>query len=87
MRGLPESIEQDQILLAITDLFNRLLDRPRHSSIAMERFHRALRPRGRDTDPPRDIICHINDFAIKEEILKKASDKIHLEHEGHSIYI
>lgn len=44
VRGLPESVEQEQILPAVTDLFNRLLDRPRHSLIAMERIHRALRP-------------------------------------------
>lgn len=44
VRGLPESVEQDQILPAVTDLFNRLLDWPRQSLIAMEQIHRALRP-------------------------------------------
>lgn len=87
VRGLPESVEHDQILPAVTDLFNRILDRPRHTLIAMEQIHRAFRPRGRDTEPPRDIICHINDFATKEEILKKARNKAQLECEGHSICI
>lgn len=75
VRGLPESVENDQILPAVSDLFNHLLDQPRHTPIAMERIHRALRPRGRDSEPPRDIVCHINDFALKEDILKKARDK------------
>lgn len=87
VRGLPESVEQDQLLPTVTDLFNRLLDRPRQTPLAMERIHRALRPRGRDADPPRDIVCYINDFTIKEEILKKTRDKSQLEYNGCRIYI
>lgn len=87
VRGLPESVDNDQILPAVTDLFNRLLDRPRHTPIAMERIHRALRPRGRDTDPPRDIVCYVNDFALKEDIFKKARDKQQLTFEGRPIHI
>lgn len=67
--------ESDQIVPTVTDIFNRLLDRPPDTQIAMERIHRALRPRGRETDPQRDIICYINDFAIKESVLKKARER------------
>lgn len=41
-------------------------------AIAMERIHRTLRPRGRDTNPPRDIICCLVDYGLKEEILKQS---------------
>lgn len=47
----------------------------------MERCHRALRPRGRDTDPPRDAVCCLVSFTQKEEILRLARHHAHLEHE------
>lgn len=69
IRGLSKSIEGGQISTTIIGLFNDLLNRPPQSAIEMERIHRALRPKGRDTDPPSDIICCIVGFKLKEEIL------------------
>lgn len=87
IRGIPESVEQDRISPVVTGLFNHLLDRPEHTQISMDRIHRALRPKGRESDPPRDIICFINEFAIKEELLQKAREKSILEYNGHPIHI
>lgn len=42
----------------------------------MERIHRALRPRGRDPDPPRDIVCCLVDYKTKEDILKQARGQL-----------
>lgn len=36
------------------------------------RAHRALRPKGPDTAPPRDIICCLQSFTLKEEIMHNA---------------
>lgn len=52
VRGLPESIDSNQLSGVITTLFNDLLERPPDMQIVMEHMHRTLRPRGRDTDPP-----------------------------------
>lgn len=71
IRGLPESVETEQFFSTVMSLFNNLLDRPAQTGIEMEQIHRALRPKGRDTDPPRDVVCCIVDFKIKVEILKK----------------
>lgn len=81
VRGLPESIETPQLTRSVIALFNDLLERPPATPIAMECIHRALRPRGRDTDPPRDIICCLNDFPLKEEILRKARASLN----GHTV--
>ena len=72
VRGVPEIIEGDQIQREVTTLFNSIVGKPPQTLIDLERIHRALRPRGRDTDPPRDIICCMSDFKLKEEILNKA---------------
>lgn len=52
VRGLPEAIEGEQIAPTVTGIFNGLLNRPPPTPIDMERIHRALRPKGRETDPP-----------------------------------
>lgn len=59
----------------MTELFNGLLDRPPQTRIELERIHRALRPKGKETDPPRDIICCIVDCKLKEDILRQARGK------------
>lgn len=69
VRGVPESIEYHQI----------------QQCIEMERIHRALRPKGRDTDPPRDIICFLTSFSMKKEILRKARNRINIAHESADI--
>lgn len=87
VRGLPESVEVEQLSPIVASLFNSLLDRPAQTVINMERIHRALRPKGRDTDPPRDIICCLVDFKIKEEILRKSMNRSQLVFERAPIQI
>lgn len=72
MRGSPEAIEGDRVLQEVTGLFNMVLNRPPSTAIAMERIHRCCAPKGRETDPPRDIVCCLVDYGLKEEILKPA---------------
>lgn len=76
VRGIPEVIEGDQIIPSVTGLFNSLLNRPYQTSIMMERIHRALRPKGRDTDPPRDIVCCLVDFKLKDRL--EANHKLYM---------
>ena len=75
VRGLPESVEGDLVSQSVVGLFNYILDRPPQTDIDLVRIHRALRPKGKDTDPPRDVVCCLADFRIKEEILRKARGK------------
>lgn len=87
VRGLPEAIEGEQIAPTVTGIFNGLLNRPPHTPIDMDRIHRALRPKGRETDPPRDIICCIIDFKLKEEIIRQARSRPQILHDGRAIQI
>lgn len=87
IRGMPEMVTSEHLSPAVTSLFNDLLNRPPLTQINMERMHRALHPKGRDTDPPRDIICCIVDFKLKEEILRQARSRQQLLHNGHTIQI
>lgn len=42
---------------------------------------------GKGHRPPRDIICFINDYEIKEAVLKKAWEKERLDYDGRPIQI
>lgn len=72
VRGIPEKIEPNQIKQALQAVFNDLLEHLRNTDIDFVRAHRALNPRPIDTAPPRDIICCLHSFSLKEEILNKA---------------
>lgn len=87
LRGLPEAVEADKLLPTVTGLFNSLLDRPHTTAINMERIHRALRPKGRDLDPPQDVVCCLTNYRLKEEILHKAQNRTQLSHEGNKVKI
>lgn len=50
-RGIPESVETEQITLALQRVFNSLLERPENTAIEFVRVHRALRARVQ-------ILCH-----------------------------
>lgn len=52
--------------------FQSLLEKPEDTDTEFVRAHRALKARGPDTLPPRDIICCLQNFALKEEIMFKA---------------
>ena len=78
VRGVPESVPPDQIRPTLTSIFNSLMDRPEASPIEFDRAHRALRPKAPDNTPPRDIICCLPNYTLKEEILHKARLEEHI---------
>uniref|UniRef100_A0A8C5QZX8 Uncharacterized protein n=1 Tax=Leptobrachium leishanense TaxID=445787 RepID=A0A8C5QZX8_9ANUR len=53
--------------------FVHILGCPPLPFTAIDRAHRALRPKAAtEAAPPRDIICHLPDFALKDAIMQKA---------------
>lgn len=87
VRGIPESVEGPQLQSVVWTMFNTLLGRPPDAPVEMERCHRALRLRGRDTDRPRDAVCCLVSFTQKEEIRRLARNHDYLEHEGARIHL
>ncbi|CAH2282950.1 Hypothetical predicted protein [Pelobates cultripes] len=56
MRGLPETVTNDQLQAALIDLFKKILPEAPLQDLMMDRAHRALRPLALDPDTPRDAI-------------------------------
>lgn len=65
LRGIPESVEGPQLQPVVWAIFITLLGRPLDTPVDMERCHKVLRPRGRDTDPSRDAVCCLVNFTKK----------------------
>lgn len=84
---LPESIEPSHLPQTVVTFFNDLLERPQDAPIEMECIHRALRPRGKDLDPPRDVVCCLVKFPLQEKILRKACNRNQLQYQGTEVKI
>lgn len=87
VRGIPETVEADQITPALQRVFNSLLDRQEETEIEFVRAHRALRPKGPDTAPPRDIICCLQNFQLKEDIMRRARRNDRIIFNGETIML
>lgn len=87
VRGIPESVDHNQLAQATIAIFIDLLGRPAEIPVEYECLYRALKPRGRDTDPPRDVVCCLVNFKLKEEILRRARDHRNLLYQGTEIKI
>lgn len=83
VRGMPEIIELNKIKQALQAVFNRLPKCPKDTNIDFVRTHRALNPR--PAALPRDIICCLHSFPLKEEILNKARRNDQILFNDHTI--
>lgn len=75
VRGIPESVPTAQILPTLKRLFNNLLEVADTSPLEIDRAHRTLGPKNQDPNRPRDILCRMHYFTVKEQILRKARDR------------
>lgn len=82
VRGIPKSVDTDQIIPALQH-FNSLLERQEDTEIDFVHAHRALRARDPESAPPREIICCLQNFPLKEDLMHRArkTDCIRLNRE------
>ncbi|CAH2311610.1 Hypothetical predicted protein [Pelobates cultripes] len=84
IRGIPESPEGENIEEMLTSLFRIILREDTPALIKYDRAHRALRPRPTE-GTPRDVICCLHSFAIKDLIMRKARSRAHWNYRGAEI--
>lgn len=68
IRGLPEATASRDIIPTLVDIFREILELPASAPIKIDR---ALRPPSQDVDNPRDIICKLHKFTLKDRIMQK----------------
>ncbi|CAH2327982.1 Hypothetical predicted protein [Pelobates cultripes] len=89
IRGVPET-RQDELEEPTNiriHIFNQILGRSPDSKIKLDRAHRIGRPRNPPQENPRDLICCIHDFLLKEKIVQKARLMKEIKFDEHSIAV
>lgn len=87
VRGIPESIATSALKDTLTDIFNSLLNNPPGSEIEIDRAHRINSRPNTDPQAPRDILCRIHFFTMKEKISKAAWERKDFIWKGNKIQI
>uniref|UniRef100_A0A803K8U8 Uncharacterized protein n=1 Tax=Xenopus tropicalis TaxID=8364 RepID=A0A803K8U8_XENTR len=68
IRGIPESVTNAELQQTVSSLFNTILGKAPDTPLELNRAHRTLGPpRG---EKPRDIVCCVHKYSIKEDILR-----------------
>lgn len=82
IRGMPEATAPRDIIPSLQGIFREILDLPDTEPIEIDRAHRALRPPSQDADNPRDIICKLHKYTLKERIMQKMRNRPYFDFDG-----
>ncbi|CAH2311975.1 Hypothetical predicted protein [Pelobates cultripes] len=84
IRRIPEPDGGEDVENVLTDLFNTILGADAPQSFDFERAQRALRPWSLE-EGPRDVICYLHAFPIKDKIMRKAREQPTLPFRGNPV--
>ncbi|KAK7901502.1 hypothetical protein WMY93_018271 [Mugilogobius chulae] len=70
--GIREGEEKNDMIHFITGMIRTALKLPDNLDLGVERAHRSLTMKPKDTEPPRSIIVRFWDYRVKEKILQAA---------------
>lgn len=87
LRGIPESVGGDALWNTVTAILNSYLGRPAQDSLELDRVHRAPGSRGGSPGRPRDVICRVHFFQVKDSIMRAAWDKGSFSLEGAQVIL
>ncbi|XP_040272583.1 uncharacterized protein LOC120988885 [Bufo bufo] len=87
IRGVSELVQSSDLELTVQVLFHSLLKGDESSPIEMDRVHRALGPKSANPSRPRNIVCRVHFYKVKEAILKAARQADKVEVDGFQVQI
>lgn len=70
IRGIPETISQDELMQYVLDLFHELLPEASPLQLSIDRIHRIPKPSHLPDSLPRVTLLRIHFFSTKEQIMK-----------------
>lgn len=86
-RGIPESVGDGDLKPVVINICKSFLKQPPQDQIEIDRVHRVPSRKGGSADRPRDVLCRIHFFSIKEEVMRAAWDKGAYDLEGKKIIL
>uniref|UniRef100_A0A8C5Q523 Uncharacterized protein n=1 Tax=Leptobrachium leishanense TaxID=445787 RepID=A0A8C5Q523_9ANUR len=85
IRGLPETVSNEDLGTCIRSAFLHVLDDPAITDIPLDRCHRALRPVPPAGAPPRDVICRVTSYTLKDRLMTVARTRREWEVESYRL--
>lgn len=82
IRDLPEATGQADLKATVTAIFNACLDRAADTVIAIDRVHRTLGPRSPTENRPRDVLCCLHNYSVREDVLQASWRKGSIDFDG-----
>lgn len=87
IKGIPETIKPPELRKTVTDVFNKYLGKTADNHIELDRVHRSPAGPMPEIGPPRDVLCRVHFFRVKEDIMRAAWQKGVLEVAGQGVQV
>lgn len=87
IKGVPEDIEGPALRDTVMAILNQVLKNPPNTPIELDRVHKVPTTRNPAQTNPRDVLCRVHFFRIKENILRAAWQEGTVKYEGAEIQI
>uniref|UniRef100_A0A3Q0S3D6 L1 transposable element RRM domain-containing protein n=1 Tax=Amphilophus citrinellus TaxID=61819 RepID=A0A3Q0S3D6_AMPCI len=84
--GIPEGEEKNDMISFIIDMMRASLKLPQDMDLCVERAHRSLNMKPKDSAPPRSIIVRFSNYRVKEKIIQMAWNRRDVAYHGRKIY-
>ena len=86
IRGLPEATGASDIVPTLQGIFKELLGLSPNDKVEIDRAHRALRPQSQDAENPRDIICKLHRYTVKDRIMQLMRKRPYFDFDGARLF-
>lgn len=84
IKGLPESITTSELVPITQKIFGQIMGDQAPNTIDIDRIHR-VPSHSTKAEVPRDVICKVHKYAVKESIMRMARSKPTIMFEGLNI--
>lgn len=85
IRDLPEKYNSNDLLVTIQKLFSQIMGSAASEHVEIDRVHRTTPFVSQNKDRPRDVICKIHKYSVKETIMRIVQYTPLIEYEGTQI--
>ncbi|XP_018426041.1 PREDICTED: NACHT, LRR and PYD domains-containing protein 3-like [Nanorana parkeri] len=85
IRGIPEVDEGEKLRTVVQEILNKLLGKLEFKDMEIDRLHRIPGICKLNATYPRDVLCRIHFYSLKEKVMLKAQKYGRLDYEGAKI--
>lgn len=87
IKGISETIKTPDLRKTAIDIFNKYLENPSDTHIELDRVHRSPVGLISEQGSPRDVLCRVHFYRVKEDIMRAVWQKGALEYAGQEVQV